>query len=217
MPDPTPEKPESPHIWFLLDRSGSMQALYQDVVLGLQEFIREQRLADPRARLTLVQFDSEDAHDVILDGKRLAKVDEARATNRFEPRAATPLYDAIAALVDRADRHVVKGGDDADQIVVIFTDGFENASTHCNRTKAFELIKKRRERDWTFVFMGANQDSYEAGEALAIDRGNARNWSATSAGTRDGLDAASKGVTRQMLRPRDMRREYKDRFFEEEE
>jgi hypothetical protein len=39
---------------------------------------------------------------------------------------------------------------------------------------------------------------------------------ATSAGTREGLDAASKGVTRQMLRPRAGRREYKDRFFEEE-
>ena len=217
MPDPTPTKPEPAHIWFFFDRSGSMQALYQDVVLGLQEFIREQRLADPRARLTLVQFDSENAHDVILDGKRLAKVDEARATKRFEPRAATPLYDAIAALIRRADKHVAKGGDDADQIVVIFTDGFENASAHCNRTKAFELIKQRRERDWTFVFMGANQDSYEAGEALAIDRGNARNWAATSAGTRRGLDDASKGVTRQMLRPREMRREYKDRFFEEEE
>lgn len=40
------------HIWFLLDRSGSMDAVFEDVVLGLQEFVREQRLADPEAQLT---------------------------------------------------------------------------------------------------------------------------------------------------------------------
>ena len=216
MTTPTPPKPEPAHVWFLLDRSGSMQALYQDVVLGLQEFIREQRLAHPEARLTLVQFDSEDPHDVILDGKRFAKIDEARAVKRFEPRAATPLYDAIAALIGRADKHIANGGVDADQIVVIFTDGLENASTDCTRAKAFRLIKERRERDWTFVFLGANQDAYEAGEAIAVDRGNSRTWAATSRGARDGLDAASKGVTRQMLRPREGRRDYKDRFFEEE-
>ena len=61
------------------------------------------------------------------------------------------------------------------------TTGDGPRTSRCNRTKTFELIKKRRERDWTFVFMGANQDSYEAGEAIAVDRGNARNWSATSA------------------------------------
>jgi hypothetical protein len=56
----------------------------------------------------------------------------------------------------------------------------------------------------------------EAGEAIGMARTNARPWAATSTGTRAGLDAASKGVTRQMLRPRERRADYKDRFFEEE-
>jgi hypothetical protein len=29
-----------------------MDAVFEDVVLGLQEFVREQRLADPEAQLT---------------------------------------------------------------------------------------------------------------------------------------------------------------------
>ena len=71
------------HIWFLLDRSGSMHSLFQDVVLGLQEFVREQRLADASAQLTLVQFDSEDPHDLMLDGEVLKAVDETAATGAW--------------------------------------------------------------------------------------------------------------------------------------
>lgn len=204
------------HIWFLLDRSGSMQALLQDVVLGLQEFIREQRLADPQARLTLVQFDSEDPHELILRGKRLADVDEVRATKQFDPRAATPLYDAIAALVGRSDRHVEKGADDADQVVVIFTDGLENASTDCTRAKAFELIKARRNRGWTFVFLGANQDAFAASEAISVSRGNTGNWDATGPGTRAAFSALSTSSAAHLKRTRSERREKKDDFFEEE-
>lgn len=209
---------EHPHIWFLLDRSGSMHALFQDVVLGLQEFIREQRLADADARLTLVQFDSDDVHDVLLDAMPLAEVDEERAARRFEPRGATPLYDAIAAIDGRADRWVTSGrGDDADQIVVIFTDGYENASTDCTRDTAFRLIEERRARDWTFVFMGANQDAYEAGAGISVAPGNTASWAATPTGARSAIRTMSKGVARHAARTRSLRRHYKDRFFEEDD
>jgi len=187
------------------------------VVLGIQELIREQRLADPKARLTLVQFDSEDVHDVLLDGMRFGKVDEVRATKRFDPRAATPLYDAIAAIVGRADKWVAERGDDADQILVIFTDGLENASTDCSLTKAFELIKQRRDRGWTLVFISAYQDAYAAGESMAFARGSTSRWRATGEGTREALRAVSSGVSRQMSRPRAMRREQRDQFFEVDE
>ncbi len=218
-PSGAPDHDHHPsHIWFLLDRSGSMAGLYQDVILGLQELIREQRLADPNARLTLVQFDSEDPHEVIVDGERLADVDETTAVQRFDPRAATPLYDAIAALLGRADRHVAATDDgaDADQLVVIFTDGQENASTDCNRTKAFGLIKDRRERGWTFAFLGANQDAFAAGESISIAHGSARAWEATGAGTRAAMTHLGSKTTEHLRGSRSARRDKRDRFFEDE-
>lgn len=207
------------HIWFLLDRSGSMGSLYQDVVLGLQEFIREQRLADPNARLTLVQFDSEDPHEVILDGTCLAEVDEERATRRFDPRAATPLYDAIAALIGRADKHVENEGASAaaDQLVVIFTDGLENASTDCTRAKAFELIKERREAGWTFAFLGANQDAFAASEAIGMSRKNARGWDATGEGARRAVGFTSARASEHLRRTRSERLRKREDFFEHDE
>lgn len=206
------------HIWFLLDRSGSMDALYQDVVLGLQEFVREQRIADPKARLTLVQFDSEDPHELILDGKRLAKVDEERATRRFEPRGATPLYDAIAALIGRADKFVenADAGADADQLVVVFTDGLENASTDCSRSKAFDLIKTRRDRGWTFAFLGANQDAYAASEAIGMSRKNARNFAASGPAARQAFAFTGEKASEHLRRSRKERFEKRDDFLDDE-
>jgi hypothetical protein len=50
---------------------------------------------------------------------------------RFEPRGAKPLLDAIALLLDRAEAHLRhSGADPADQLMVIFTAGHENASRH---------------------------------------------------------------------------------------
>ncbi len=213
-PQSTPAN-DPAHIWFLLDRSGSMGSMFEDVVLGLQEFVREQRLADPQAQLTLVQFDSEDPGDVILDGKVLAEVDEVRATKRFEPRAATPLYDALAAIIGRADKHVANGNDDADQLVVIFTDGMENASTDCTRTKAFDLIKERRERGWTFAFMGANQDAFAASESIGMARGNTRGWDGTGPGARAMLGFVGQKSAEHLRSSRPQRRQKKDDFFED--
>lgn len=218
-PDPatTPSDGHHPaHIWFLLDRSGSMGSLFQDVVLGLQEFVREQRLADPAAQLTLVQFDSEDCHDLMLDGETLEGVDEAAAAARFEPRAATPLYDAIAALIGRADKHIANGASDDDQLVVIFTDGFENASTDCTRAKAFELIKERRQRGWTFAFLGADQDAFQAGEAISVARGSAKSFRGTPGGTRAIMTELSAKSAEHLRASRFERRDKRDRFFEDD-
>ena len=85
----------------------------------------------------------------------------------------TPLYDAIALLLDRAERH---GRDDADQLVEILTDGHENASAEWTHQRLFRRIAKLRDRGWTFVFLGANQDSYAVGDQMAMPAGNVSNF-----------------------------------------
>ncbi len=43
-----------PHIYFLLDRSGSMESMASDVIGGFNSFIKEQALDGGDALLTLV-------------------------------------------------------------------------------------------------------------------------------------------------------------------
>ena len=111
-------------IWYLLDRSGSMDVIAEYVVQGYDEFIAEQRKEKGEATMTLVQFDGEDIHEVVFDARPLAEVKSI--AGRFEPRGATPLHDAIALLLDRAEAHLRHSdADPANQLVVIFTDGHE--------------------------------------------------------------------------------------------
>ena len=145
-------------IWFLLDRSGSMASIARDVVTGFDGFFASQRATGGEATVTVVQFDDHDRHEVIVDAQPLDAV--RSIAGRFEPRGSTPLYDAIGLLLDRAER---RGGDAADQLVVVFTDGHENASRDWTQQRLFARIGALRDRGWTFVFLGANQDSYAAG------------------------------------------------------
>lgn len=165
-------------IWYLLDRSGSMEVIAEYVVQGYDDFIAEQRKEKGQANMTLVQFDGEDIHDVVVDAEPLDQI--CSIAGRFIPRGMTPLYDAIAAMLDRAELHVKQSGSDpADQLFVIVTDGLENASRHWTSQAIFERIDGLRKAGWTFVFAGANQDSYATGSAIGVGAGNTSNFTAS--------------------------------------
>ena len=82
------------HIYFLLDRSGSMESMADDVVGGFNGFLATQQADGHDAVLTLVQFDSQDPHEVLVDAVPIAEVrplDPARFQPRGAPRFTTPL------------------------------------------------------------------------------------------------------------------------------
>lgn len=187
---PNPDAPRA-DIWYLLDRSGSMNVIAEYVVQGFDEFIAEQRKEKGNATMTLVQFDDEDIHDVVFDARPLAEVKSI--AGRFRPRGMTPLHDAVALLLDRAEAHLRQSGaDPADQLVVIYTDGHENASRRWTAPAIFERIEGLRKAGWTFVFNGANQDSYATGSAIGVVKGNTSNFTASPTG----VLASHRGLTR---------------------
>lgn len=195
-------------IWFLVDRSGSMASIADDVVRGFDRFFAEQRAVAGEATVTVVQFDGEDPHDVIVDAQPIHRVPSIR--DRFQPRGMTPLYDAIGLLLDRAE---ARRGVDEDQLVVVFTDGMENESRRYTQEQIFERISALRERGWTFVFLGANQDSYGTGAGLAMPAGNVSNFDADSAGVASSYDGLSRTVREYRAKPRAARRRDQDDFW----
>jgi Mg-chelatase subunit ChlD len=195
-------------IWFLIDRSGSMTSIADDVVTGFDRFFTEQREIAGDATVTIIQFDDETPHDVIVDAQPVAKVPSIR--DLFQPRGMTPLYDAAALLLDRAEAH---RGDPDDQLVVIFTDGHENASHEWTHKQLFARINGLRSKGWTFVFLGANQDSYATGAQLAMPAGNVSNFRADAVGVAAMTDGLSRSVTEWRRKPRDQRRRDGEQFW----
>lgn len=185
-----------------------MASIQHDVVRGFDRFFAEQRKQIGESTVTIVQFDNEAPHDVIVDGKAITKV--RSIAERFEPRGMTPLYDAIGLLLDRAER---RAGDPADQLVVIFTDGMENASVAWTQKRLFERISELRAAGWTFVFLGANQDAYQAGAGLAMAAGNVSNFRADSGGTQAAYAGLSRTVGEWRRKDRHERRRDVDDFW----
>ena len=100
--------------------------------------------------MTLVQFDSQDSHEVLADALPLSDVDDLTEES-FAPRGGTPLYDAMGhAIADatiRAERrHLGKQGTE-EILFVTFTDGLENQSVEYTRRTSSSSSTSDRKLD----------------------------------------------------------------------
>jgi len=146
--------------------------------------------------MTFVQFDSEDTHLVITDAKDLREIAPLTADD-YRPRGGTPLYDAMGQLITDATirSEELKGAEAV--LFVVFTDGEENQSREYDRDKIFELVKRREAQGWTFVYLGANQDSYAAGGRVGFDDRSVQNFTASSDGVARAFGSLSKGMMKE--------------------
>lgn len=205
------------HIFFLLDRSGSMQSMASDVVGGFNTFLKEQAVDGDDALMTLIQFDSTDSHEVLAQSVPISKVKQL-TSDVFIPRGGTPLYDAIGHAIGDATIRLEAVKSDTDTveevIFVVYTDGEENQSREYTQEKIFELIKKRQESGWTFVFLGADQDAYQAGGRIGLSVGNTQNFAADGEGNARAFSGLSKSMVRERGKMRMNQVRNKADFFE---
>jgi Mg-chelatase subunit ChlD len=167
---------------FIMDRSGSMSGIAEDMQGAMKEVIQKQKDRDGDVLVTYVRFDSE--YEEVFSEKSINDIDGFN----LEPRGMTALLDAIGKTVNTVERRFNQK-DEADQpervLFVIVTDGGENASKEFSRSQVFEMIEKaKRDNDWGFTFIGANQDAIGTGGGLGISRGSSVNYAATSVGVR---------------------------------
>ena len=193
VPDPKTEDDTPVHVSFLIDRSGSMKPLVLDVVGGFNEFITKQRELNGDCTLTLVQFDSQDPFEVVHDAAGIDQVPDL-TRDKYQPRGLTPLLDALGMLIQSVDKRA--GLDQKeDQIVVVFSDGLENASSTWTRTALFDLIKARETQGWTFVFLGANQDVYHEASSFGFNTRNTQAYRGDSVGARHAMREVNRAVS----------------------
>ena len=187
------------HIYFVLDRSGSMQAIAPDVIGGFNAFLAAQQADGPDALLTLVQFDSQDPHEVLVDAAAIRSAPPLTSAS-FVPRGGTPLYDAMGhAIADATIRTEKRRLDDEPEEEILFftfTDGQENQSREYSRAKIFELIKKREGQGWSFAYLGANQDAYAEGGRIGYSVASSQNFAADAAGTAAVFASSSAAILR---------------------
>ena len=171
------------HNMLILDESGSMHSIYHQALTGANETIQSTRAAqekypDQDHRFTFVTFNTiAPCIKTVIDDEPVAGVKDLTEAD-YNPAACTPLFDAMGRAITALERKV-KEGDSV--LVTVITDGYENASSEYSGAAVKALVARLREKGWTFVYIGANQDAVEVAKGLSID--NSLNFDASAEGT----------------------------------
>lgn len=168
----------------VLDRSGSMATVREATVGGLNQFFRTQRELAGEVRLTLVQFDDKyEVHKDFVDLKQTPDLTQ----DDFVPRGWTALLDAVGkTIVDFGNKLAALPETErpGKVIVVVQTDGEENASREFNHQRIQDMVAHQRDKyAWDFVFLGANMDAISTGATLGIMAGQSLSYNASPLST----------------------------------
>ncbi len=172
-------------IYLIVDRSGSMGPCHSATVEGINRFVRDQRDKAPDDLLTVLQFD--DLVETVISSIPLRSAGTF-TLEHFKPRGMTALLDALGqTLSDINPQRGSKG------IICIVTDGEENSSRMYSRERVTQLTRDLESRGWTFIYLGANQDSFKIGNSLGFNL--QANYAPTHFGTQYAYGAISNATT----------------------
>jgi hypothetical protein len=171
----TPASKQKVHVAIILDESGSMESCRQQTIDGFNTYLKTLQEDDKSEYvMTLTKFDSYFGDPVCREVYSNALIEKATGLSMetFTPRGSTPMYDAIGQSVNKISES------SADKfIVVTLTDGGENSSTEFNKDSVKKLIaQKEALGNWTFVYLGANQDAWAEASRMGFQSGNVANF-----------------------------------------
>ncbi len=178
----------------ILDESGSMTSCWDATISGFNEFVAGQKAATNAgaAYLSLIKFDAPHIKTVFVD----RPINEVPALDKknYCPNGGTNLLDAIGYTINQVNNTLAnrKREERPGVIIVITTDGEENSSHNFNNSQIKAMVKAAEKSDWSFIFMGANIDSFSVGSAFGMNVNNTVNYSvAKTASTYNSLNATT--------------------------
>lgn len=185
----TTKKTVRVHNLLLLDDSGSMESIYSAALSGANESIKAIRKAQEKYpeqehlfsfvtfSTELDCFESRASIKTVFDDVPIGDIHDL-TNDDYHPSACTPLYDAMGFALNKLKKKV----SDGDRVLVtVITDGLENASQEYSGVAIKKLVERLKNKGWTFVYIGANQDAAEVAGKLSIR--NSLNFNADPLGT----------------------------------
>ena len=158
---------------FILDRSGSMSNQVDNTISSFNEYLEREKKNKYHTNITTVLFD--DNYSILHDREDIKKVKKLTEKDYYVG-GCTALYDALGNTIHSMEKK------DTDKVLfIIITDGYENASREYKKDDIKKLIKKHK--DYEFIYIGADIDSYAAGNDIGIRSSNIANFKKDKRGT----------------------------------
>ena len=197
----------------VLDRSGSMQSCKVVTIEALNTYLKELKKEKIwNASLTLSTFDSISI-DIPISRRPIKRLRKF-SLDLLQPRGGTPLFDAIGLAI--YDLEQIKESTDENKVLVIVTDGYENASREYTSENISSKIKEKEEAGWLIIYLGADHDAFKQSNSLNFDRERSMRYSkedsvdAFRAVTRTTLDY-SRGMKNKNIKFTQQERDYSDK------
>jgi hypothetical protein len=172
-----------------------MNSIADDTRGGFNAFLNDQRDQSGTATVTLYEFNT--AVNQVYEGYPIDDAPELDDEN-YTPGGRTALHDAITRAVDDTAEDIAAVGP-AEQpdnvIIVVLTDGKENASETPQDAVRGRVEHRQNADDWEFLFIGANQDAVLTAEGMGIERDKSLTMAHDGEGTRDAYKSTSENIT----------------------
>ncbi len=181
---------------FILDRSSSMRGLEASTISGYNELLAKQKHSTYNLTVSTVLFDDE---ITTLHHRLPVREVKDLTPDTYYVRGMTALYDAVGLTIDRIgealnDLRTEKRPQRI--LVVIITDGEENASREYSGEQVREMIKHQREKyAWEFIFLGANIEVERYAKTMGINVSYARSYAHTKTATKANYDVLDEVIS----------------------
>lgn len=161
-------------IEFLLDETGSMGSCKPATVNGFNDFLSEQRSQAGTCLLTLTKFDTAGQKTPYMDID--IRMTPDMQPDWFIPGGGTNLRDTIGARLASLKQRLETWGTKPNVLVVVMTDGDDNASREYSEDVISKALKSYMEEGWTFVYLGADPRALATGNRLGFPEGNVKSF-----------------------------------------
>ena len=154
---------------FVIDKSGSMYSSKEDVVGGFDKTIAEQKKdKDGKVTVSLFTFNEKVREEYLgIDINDITKF-------HYSPDGMTAMNDGIGTAIDKVGEWLYEKDKNGDELpgktlVVVMTDGMENASKEYTLKQVQDKIKEQTEKySWEFIYMGTDITTSKAADDLGF-------------------------------------------------
>ena len=174
--------PKETHYLLIVDASSSMNPLTKSTISGVNEQIDsikqlEKEFPNQKYNMSFIHFS--DSVTIEYSDRKSSALEHISESN-YRCSGMTALLDAIGVGVRNLNEKIgdkIASGEAA-AVVVIITDGEENASREFDGSKVKSMIEELQATNrWTFTFVGANIDSISTASRYGIDVKNVMQFS----------------------------------------
>lgn len=167
---PAKTAPVDLNSYILLDRTGSMSGIWDEALGSVNAYAKSVIEPDegPQVNndITLAVFDHHESFqfDVLRENVKGTEWTEV-SSNEVSPRGMTPLFDAIGRIMAVAESDAPEKA-----VIVIMTDGKENASREFNKDTAKAALDRAEKKGWQVIFLGAEFASFGDADSVGVSR-----------------------------------------------